>query len=116
MIALNRYQNGLVSYPDVVYALTAVLAKRAATQIGGQRMGGWSRRQISRLSRRPAVEQNRPRAGAGEAGQSLVHAKRLKGDAQFFGRHLCLHAVNARSYRARLDDATNRFRRVKRAE
>src|SRR5437016_10076668 len=76
MIALNCYQNGLVSYLDVVYALSAVLAKRAATQIGGQRMGGWSRRQISKLSRRPAVEQNWPRAGAGEAGQSLVHGMR----------------------------------------
>jgi len=47
---------------------------------------------------------------------STACAKRLKGDAQFFGRHLCLHAVNARSHRAGLDDATNCFRRVKRAE
>ena len=47
---------------------------------------------------------------------STACAKRLKGDAQFFGRHLCLHAVNARSHRAGLDDATTRFGRVKRAE
>ena len=52
-IALNRYRNGLVSYLDVVYAQTALLAnQRTATQIGGQRMvatvvlikalgGGW---------------------------------------------------------------------------
>jgi outer membrane protein, multidrug efflux system len=53
MIALNRYRNGLVSYLDVVYAQTALLAnQRSATQIEGQRMvasvvlvkalgGGW---------------------------------------------------------------------------
>jgi outer membrane protein, multidrug efflux system len=52
-IALNRYRIGLVSYLDVVYAQTALLAnQRAATQIEGQRMvatvvlikalgGGW---------------------------------------------------------------------------
>jgi multidrug efflux system outer membrane protein len=52
-IALNRYRSGLVSYLDVVYAQTALLAnQRTATQIGGQRMvatvvlikalgGGW---------------------------------------------------------------------------
>jgi multidrug efflux system outer membrane protein len=52
-IALNRYKSGLVSYLDVVYAQTALLAnQRTATQIGGQRMvatvvlikalgGGW---------------------------------------------------------------------------
>jgi multidrug efflux system outer membrane protein len=52
-IALNRYKNGLVSYLDVVYAQTALLAnQRTATQIRGQRMvatvvlikalgGGW---------------------------------------------------------------------------
>jgi multidrug efflux system outer membrane protein len=52
-IALNRYKIGLVSYLDVVYAQTALLAnQRTATQIGGQRMvatvvlikalgGGW---------------------------------------------------------------------------
>src|ERR1700736_2996804 len=52
-IALNRYRNGLVSYLDVIYAQTALLAnQRTATQIGGQRMvatvvlikalgGGW---------------------------------------------------------------------------
>ena len=52
-IALNRFRNGLVSYLDVVYAQTALLAnQRTATQIGGQRMvstvvlvkalgGGW---------------------------------------------------------------------------
>ncbi len=52
-IALNRYRNGLVSYLDVVYAQTALLAnQRTATQIEGQRMvativlikalgGGW---------------------------------------------------------------------------
>src|SRR6195952_4346158 len=52
-IALNRYTSGLVSYLDVVYAQTALLAnQRTATQIGGQRMvatvvlikalgGGW---------------------------------------------------------------------------
>src|SRR5260370_5553622 len=38
-IALNRYRSGLVSYLDVVYAQTALLAnQRTATQIGGQRM------------------------------------------------------------------------------
>jgi multidrug efflux system outer membrane protein len=52
-IALNRYRTGLVSYLDVVYAQTALLAnQRTATQIVGQRMvatvvlikalgGGW---------------------------------------------------------------------------
>ena len=52
-IALNRYKSGLVSYLDVVYAQTALLAnQRTATQIEGQRMvatvvlikalgGGW---------------------------------------------------------------------------
>jgi len=52
-IALNRYRTGLVSYLDVVYAQTALLAnQRTATQISGQRMvatvvlikalgGGW---------------------------------------------------------------------------
>jgi multidrug efflux system outer membrane protein len=52
-IALNRYRSGLVSYLDVVFAQTALLAnQRTATQIGGQRMvatvvlikalgGGW---------------------------------------------------------------------------
>ena len=52
-IALNRYRTGLVSYLDVVYAQTALLAnQRSATQIEGQRMvasvvlvkalgGGW---------------------------------------------------------------------------
>jgi multidrug efflux system outer membrane protein len=52
-IALNRYRSGLVSYLDVVYAQTALLAnQRTAKQIGGQRMvatvvlikalgGGW---------------------------------------------------------------------------
>ena len=52
-IALNRYRSGLVSYLDVVYAQTALLAnQRTATQIGGQRLvatvvlikalgGGW---------------------------------------------------------------------------
>jgi outer membrane efflux protein len=52
-IALNRYRGGLVSYLDVIYAQTALLAnERTATQIGGQRMvaavvlikalgGGW---------------------------------------------------------------------------
>jgi outer membrane protein TolC len=50
---LNRYRTGLVSYLDVVYAQTALLAnQRTATQIVGQRMvatvvlikalgGGW---------------------------------------------------------------------------
>jgi multidrug efflux system outer membrane protein len=52
-IALNRYRSGLVSYLDVVYAQTALLAnQRIATEIAGQRMvatvilikalgGGW---------------------------------------------------------------------------
>jgi multidrug efflux system outer membrane protein len=52
-IALNRYKTGLVSYLDVVYAQTVLLAnQRTATQIGGQRLvatvvlikalgGGW---------------------------------------------------------------------------
>ena len=52
-IAMNRYKGGLVSYLDVVFAQTALLAnQRTATQIGGQRMvatvvlikalgGGW---------------------------------------------------------------------------
>src|SRR5882762_465273 len=52
-IAMNRYRSGLVSYLDVIYAQTALLAnQRTATQIGGQRMvatvvlikalgGGW---------------------------------------------------------------------------
>jgi len=52
-ITLNRYRSGLVSYLDVVYAQTTLLAnQRSATQIGGQRMvatvvlikalgGGW---------------------------------------------------------------------------
>src|SRR5258708_6727031 len=52
-IASNRYKTGLVSYLDVVYAQTALLAnQRTATQISGQRMvatvvlikalgGGW---------------------------------------------------------------------------
>ena len=52
-IALNRYRTGLVSYLDVVYAQTALLAnQRTETQISGQRMvatvvlikalgGGW---------------------------------------------------------------------------
>jgi outer membrane protein, multidrug efflux system len=52
-IALNRYRSGLVSYLDVVFAQTALLAnERTATQIEGQRMvatvvlikalgGGW---------------------------------------------------------------------------
>jgi multidrug efflux system outer membrane protein len=52
-IALNRYQGGLVSYLDVIYAQTSLLAnQRTATQIEGQRMvatvvlikalgGGW---------------------------------------------------------------------------
>jgi multidrug efflux system outer membrane protein len=52
-IALNRYRSGLVSYLDVIYAQTALLAnQRTSTQIGGQRMvatvvlikalgGGW---------------------------------------------------------------------------
>src|SRR5207237_6705089 len=38
-IALNRYKTGLVSYLDVVYAQTTLLAnQRTATQIAGQRM------------------------------------------------------------------------------
>jgi multidrug efflux system outer membrane protein len=53
LIALNRYRSGLVSYLDVVFAQTALLAnQRTATQIAGQRMvatvvlikalgGGW---------------------------------------------------------------------------
>jgi outer membrane protein, multidrug efflux system len=52
-ITLNRYRTGLVSYLDVIYAQTALLAnERTATQIGGERMvatvvfikslgGGW---------------------------------------------------------------------------
>jgi multidrug efflux system outer membrane protein len=52
-IALNRYRSGLVSYLDVVYAQTTLLAnQRTTTQIAGQRMvatvvlikalgGGW---------------------------------------------------------------------------
>jgi outer membrane protein, multidrug efflux system len=52
-IAQNRYEKGLVSYLDVVYAQTALLAnQRTSTQIAGQRMvatvvlikalgGGW---------------------------------------------------------------------------
>lgn len=52
-IALNRYKAGLVSYLDVIYAQTALLAnQRTATQISGQRLvatvvlikalgGGW---------------------------------------------------------------------------
>ena len=52
-IATNRYTRGLVSYLDVVYAQTALLAnQRVLTQISGQRMaatvvlikaigGGW---------------------------------------------------------------------------
>jgi multidrug efflux system outer membrane protein len=52
-IALNRYRSGLVSYLDIIYAQTALLAnQRTATQIEGQRMvatvvlikalgGGW---------------------------------------------------------------------------
>jgi multidrug efflux system outer membrane protein len=52
-IATNRYKTGLVSYLDVVYAQTALLAnQRTATQIAGERMvatvvlikalgGGW---------------------------------------------------------------------------
>jgi multidrug efflux system outer membrane protein len=52
-IALNRYRSGLVSYLDVIYAQTALLAnQRTATQVSGQRMvatvvlikalgGGW---------------------------------------------------------------------------
>jgi multidrug efflux system outer membrane protein len=52
-IALNRYRSGLVSYLDVVYAQTILLAnQRTASQIGGERMvatvvlikalgGGW---------------------------------------------------------------------------
>lgn len=52
-IAFNRYRSGLVSYLDVIYAQTALLAnQRTATQISGQRMdatvvlikalgGGW---------------------------------------------------------------------------
>jgi multidrug efflux system outer membrane protein len=52
-IALNRYRAGLVSYLDVIYAQTALLAnQRTATEIGGQRLvatvvlikalgGGW---------------------------------------------------------------------------
>jgi multidrug efflux system outer membrane protein len=52
-IALDRYRGGLVSYLDVVYAQTTLLAnQRVSTQIGGQRMnaavmlikalgGGW---------------------------------------------------------------------------
>lgn len=52
-IALNRYRGGLVSYLDVIYAQTALLAnQRTATQVSGERMvatvvlikalgGGW---------------------------------------------------------------------------
>jgi outer membrane protein TolC len=52
-VATNRYTRGLVSYLDVVYAQTALLAnQRVLTQISGQRMvatvvlikaigGGW---------------------------------------------------------------------------
>jgi outer membrane protein, multidrug efflux system len=52
-MATNRYKTGLVSYPDVIYAQTALLTnQRTATQIGGKRMvatvvlikalgGGW---------------------------------------------------------------------------
>jgi len=52
-IAMNRYWGGLVSYLDVIYAQTALLANQStATQISGQRMvatvvlikalgGGW---------------------------------------------------------------------------
>jgi outer membrane protein TolC len=55
MLATNRYTRGLVSYLDVVYAQTALLAnQRVLTQISGQRMvatvvlikaigGGWLR-------------------------------------------------------------------------
>jgi multidrug efflux system outer membrane protein len=66
-IALNRYRSGLVSYLDVVYAQTALLAnQRTATQIGGQRMvatvilikalgGGWLGVPAPNQANQPAI-------------------------------------------------------------
>lgn len=75
-IALNRYRSGLVSYLDVIYAQTALLAnQRTATQISGQRMvatvvlikalgGGWLGI--------PAQPRNNPSSGATTRGTNAI--------------------------------------------
>ncbi len=86
-IALNRYRGGLVSYLDVVYAQTALLAnERTATQIRGQRMvatvvlikalgGGWLG-----VPAQPGTNPNQTTPGSGTkaTGQPTVTAGMAK--------------------------------------
>jgi multidrug efflux system outer membrane protein len=86
-IALNRYRGGLVSYLDVIYAQTALLAnQRTATQISGQRMvatvvlikalgGGWLG-----VPAQPGTNPNPGAPGSGNkaTGQPALTAGRAK--------------------------------------
>jgi outer membrane protein, multidrug efflux system len=85
-ITLNRYRSGLVSYLDVIYAQTALLAnQKTATQIGGERMvatvvlikalgGGW-------LGVPPESETN-PNLGASGSSPTATSQPAAKGMAQ----------------------------------
>jgi multidrug efflux system outer membrane protein len=85
-ITLNRYRSGLVSYLDVIYAQTALLAnQKTATQIGGERMvatvvlikalgGGWLGA--------PAESDTNPNLGASGSRHTAIGQAAAKGTAE----------------------------------